>query len=143
MATVVEPEILSGPILETFKAILTDEHATVKLIAIESLVKYVTLLKKAASLSTLQGDLVPVIKSTTDDSSWKIRLAVAKEYCDLGNCFDSIEINTELCNGAMILIQDPEPDVRTNALKGVTNYLRALGPDIFLPLFTPVAAQLV
>jgi serine/threonine-protein phosphatase 2A regulatory subunit A len=138
----VNQEVLSGYMLEALKSLLTDEHPSVKVIGIDAVIPYIIQLKRFGALEPFASELVPIVKNATEDLSWRVRMSISKGFGQLGGCFTSVDANTDIFQGAILLIQDPEPDVRLQALKEIAAFLPSIGPRIFMDQFIPIANQL-
>jgi len=121
---------------------MADEIHSVKVIATDNLAKYSSLLKQAAQTTALSNELLPIIKSSSEDGSWRIRLSLSKTLGQFASHFSAAEITAEVLPAAILLIQDPEPDVRVNSLREVALLLPVVNAATFLAAFLPVAVQL-
>ena len=65
-----------------------------RIIAAEYIISYAKLLKQCDGIKYVASDFLPVIRSCFEDASWKIRLAISKNFGDLAACFDSYGVST-------------------------------------------------
>lgn len=142
-AEIASPEILTSELFPLFKTILIDEHQSVRENAVELFCPFILLLKKTNCISSVQVDLLPLIRSSYDDASWRIRLAFVKSYGDIATCFDQAVTIADIFPGVIHFIQDPEPEVRSRALACIHYFLPIVGSTVFLADFVPIAVQLI
>ena len=142
LATNCESDIQAGELLQLLKAMTTDELQTVRLIAIENCVTYSLLLNESGTAASHGVELVPIIRAATDDVSWKIRLAIAKNYGALATCFPPEVVTSELLPGIVNLLQDVESDVRIIALAQAYPYFTVCGSELFMNEVYGIAQQL-
>ena len=133
----------SGEFLQLFKTLLNDESQSVKVAAIEYMAPYTLALKKIDAMAVMTTELLKVIKLATDDPSWRVRLAISKTFGTYASVFDPTDVLTELFPAAIHMIQDPEPDVRSQALSELLSFLTVIRPDAFFAGFIPIAVQLI
>jgi serine/threonine-protein phosphatase 2A regulatory subunit A len=132
-----------GEFFALFKAFLSsDEHSTVKVIALEGILSYCKLLQKLNCIGNIANDLVQCLKSAAEDTSWRIRLAIVKNFGEVSSLFPTDAVSAELFPCLVHLLQDSEPEVRINACASALPFLSMLGPDAFLLEVVPTAAQL-
>ena len=143
LASFVEPEILSAEFLQLMKSTASDEHATVKVIATDNLCPFVSQLKQKGIAPAVIGEILPCIKSAVEDPSWRIRQSIAKNYGSFATSFTGAEVSSEIFPGAMLLLQDAEPEVRTSVLQDIAAFVSVVMPSPFLGEFMPMTAQLV
>lgn len=132
IALCVDNDIVTGEFLQLLKTMTSDEHATVKCVAIEDCITYSSILNKLNASGTAGLELVPIIRGATDDPSWKVRMSISREYGLLANCFSPEVCTTEFLPGVINLLQDPEADVRVLALAGTYPFFLTCGSEIFM-----------
>ena len=132
----------SNEFLAMMKSILNDEVASVKIIGIENLSTYATILKENGSADVLSTDILPLVKAATEDASWMVRKTISQRYGLFAKCFSKEEVTETVFPGLMLLVQDQEPDVRSLALKEMLAFLDVVGHSTYLDVFVPVAVQL-
>eukprot|EP01042_Synura_sphagnicola_P002137 gene2137-2553_t len=142
LAAYVDPEIQSGEFLQLLKAMAADEHQTVRVQAIENCIPYSGLLFNINAASTVGNEIVPIIRGATDDSSWKIRHAISKNYGSLAAYFPPEVVTAELLPGIVNLLQDSESDVRILALTNAYPFFTVCGADLFLNEVSGIVQQL-
>lgn len=76
LATHVEHEIVLSELITIFKQLSADEQDSVKVLCLDSLKQIAKLLNKEEN----KTHTLPIIIGATEDKSWKIRLALAKNF---------------------------------------------------------------
>jgi len=142
MAVIVEPDVKTGEMLQLLKAMAADEHQNVKIIGIENCISYSTVLNEIGTSGTAGLELIPIIRSSTDDPSWKVRNAVSKTYGSLAPCFPADVVSAELLPGLVNLLQDSESDVRIFTLSGAYSFFQVVGSELFINEVSSIALQL-
>jgi serine/threonine-protein phosphatase 2A regulatory subunit A len=140
-AKIVDVEILGGEFLVLYKSLTSDETQSIQCIAIEFLSTYSTMLKKINSTIILSSEILPMVKTFFEDSSWRIRLALSKQYSNFALCFNSHETSYEIFQYLMHLIQDSEPEVRLTAMAEVLPFLGPVKAQQFIDDFLLVAVH--
>lgn len=140
-----ETEVILDEYLQVIKSLATDEYETVKVIGTENLLPFLKLLKSLNSTASEAAalELLPIIKAAGLDLSWRIRHAISKDFGDFALLFPEEEITNELFPLGVHLIQDNEPDVRTNCLKGMTSFQSVVPATVFINDLMAVALSLV
>lgn len=139
----VDSTLQTGDFLQILKSFVhPDEHPTVRIIGMETVYPYCKILLANNALVSVTVDLTQMIKLGVEDHSWKIRLAIAKEYGGFASIFTPDIINGEIFAGIVQLLQDSEPEVRINACQNMLPYLKVCGPELFLVELVPIAVQL-
>lgn len=135
----------SAELFAVYKSFFSaEEHQTVRVIALEGMLQYCRILQKANALAGVSSEVVHLIKSSCEDPSWKIRLAIAKDFGELSSIFPSDAVTADLFPGLLHLLQDPEPEVRILACSSTLPFLSIVsgGVEAFLAEIVPTAAQL-
>lgn len=139
----VDPALQSSEFLELLKNLSSnDEHLTVKTLAVQNYLAFCQILASSNVLQNILDDIIPLIKSAADDNSWKIRLAIVKDYGLFANCFTRETITSELFPSFIHLIQDSESDVRSLACESAVSFINLVGYELFLSEVIPIAIQL-
>ena len=117
VANEAEAEVVLDEYLQVMKSFATDEFQTVRVIGTENLLPFLRLLKKLNSPEAVSAasELLPLVKAAGLDLSWRIRLAISKDYGDFAEMFTSDEVAYEIFPLGVHLIQDNEPDVNISA----------------------------
>ena len=140
-----ETEVVLDEYLQVMKSFATDEFQTVRVIGTENLLPYLKLLKKMKTPQAVAAasELLPLVKAACEDLSWRIRLAISKNFGDFSTMFTAEEILNDIFPLGILLIQDNEPDVRTNCLKGMLSFQAIVPHDVYISDLMPVAMNLV
>ena len=145
VAAQAEPEVVLDEYLQVMKSFATDEFQTVKVIGTENLLPYLKLLKrmKKPQAVAAASELLPLVKAACEDLSWRIRLAISKNFGDFADTFTVEEVTNEIFPLGVVLIQDTEPDVRTNSLKGMISFQAVVAQNSYISDLMPIAMHLV
>ena len=140
-----EIEVVLDEYLQVMKSFATDEFETVRVIGTENLLHFLKLLKKLNTPAAVSAasELLPLVKAAGEDLSWRIRLAISKNYGDFAYMFTPEEVINDIFPLGILLIQDNEPDVRTNCLKGMLSFQAIVPQDIYIGDLMPIAMNLV
>ena len=144
VAAQAESEVVLEEYLQVMKSFATDEFQTVRVIGTENLLPYLKLLKKTKTPQAVAAasELLPLVKAACEDLSWRIRLAISKNFGDFADTFTVEEVTNEIFPLGVILIQDNEPDVRTNSLKGMISFQAVVAQNSYISDLMPVAMHL-
>ena len=134
VATYAEIEVVLDEYLQVMKSFATDEFQTVRVIGTENLLPFLKLLKKLGTPESQAAatELLPIVKLACEDLSWRIRLAISKNFGDFALMFTADEVSNEIFPLGVHLIQDNEPDVRTNVLKEMIQFQAVVSHDIYI-----------
>jgi serine/threonine-protein phosphatase 2A regulatory subunit A len=100
-------------------------------------------LAKKCSPSENEQHTVSVIKEASEDRSWRVRLTVAKHFCDLCGAFGTEITSSHLLDCHKRLLQDQEFEVRKEALQAVETVIpNMLNTDQLIELVNPLLPQL-
>ena len=145
VANEAESEVVLDDYLQVMKSFATDEYQTVRVIGTENLLPFLKLLKKLDTPEAVAAasELLPIVKAAGEDLSWRIRLAISKDYGDFAEMFTAEEVANEIFPLGVHLIQDNEPDVRTNVLKGMIQFQCVVPEELYIGELMPIAMHLV
>ena len=145
VANEAEAEVVLDDYLQVMKSFATDEFQTVRVIGTENLLPFLRLLKKLNTPEAVSAasELLPLVKAAGLDLSWRIRLAISKDYGDFAQMFTADEVAYEIFPLGVHLIQDNEPDVRTNVLKGMILFQAVVPQALYIGDLMPIAMHLV
>jgi len=133
----------AGDFLNFLKIIVSDQKQFVKVIGIDVLGHYSKLLKQNNSVTVLNDHIMPIIKESRDNKSWCIKLSLSKVLSSLISVFTDQESSIELFNTCILLLQDPEPDVRIASIHSISSFVNLVGGENFCKEFVPIATILV
>jgi serine/threonine-protein phosphatase 2A regulatory subunit A len=143
LASLMDHELVQTDMLALMKSTAIDEHPSVKVTAVENLHQFCTLLKKIDAPASVISEIVPTVKATADDPSWRVRLAISKTFGNFAASVPSADVTNDVYPSAINLIQDPEPEVRTSALEMISSFCTVVGAQHYLMEFIPIVVQLV
>jgi serine/threonine-protein phosphatase 2A regulatory subunit A len=129
----VEKEFLLSEMLALFKSMCADDQDSVRLLAIENCTAFGQLLTEPENVQ----HVLPIVRLSVEDRSWRVRFNVAKEFHPLCKAMgDNITMSDGLgsfCN----LLQDAEAEVRAAAAKNISGYLDLIGVENFVAEIVP------
>jgi serine/threonine-protein phosphatase 2A regulatory subunit A len=133
----------NGDFLKIYLLMSADEYPTVKDIAVGNIAGFAVILKKLEAETVLNEQILSLIKSFYEDPSWRVRQALVKDYSKLSTVYTVPDIANEVFGGLIKLLQDSEPEVREKAINSLLPFVKAVGPEVFISQFMPVALVLV
>jgi HEAT repeat protein len=133
-----EADILANEVFQVLKKMVVDELPTVRSIAAAALIPYAKLLKSHDRMRNVTAEYIPMLHACYDDLSWRIRLAVSKDYQALAECFDASITASDVFPGVIQFLQDVEPDIRKNAIRSLVSFIPVIGAPSFLNEFLPL-----
>ena len=144
LAPIVDKTSQANDFLGVLKSLSgADEHPTVRIIAAQGYIDFIQLLNHNEQAETAYEDLIAFIKNSTDDPSWRIRLAVVDNFGVLAMCFSPEVVLAEIFPCFVSLLQDSEADVRSGICASAIQFLETVGVDAFLAEVVPIAGILV
>ena len=78
-ANVVEKEFVISELIPVYKQLIKDEQDMIRILCIDSLVKFVEIFNKEDN----QKYTLTILLDAGEDKSWKVRLEIAKSYTDV------------------------------------------------------------
>lgn len=142
LAVLLPSDLLIGEYLVLMHVLVSDESQTIQVVAIEHMCHYAALLKEHNHNNSLTSELLPLVKSFSDSTSWKVRQALSRSYGTYAKAFLAAEVSAEVFTCLMNLIQDPEPEVRSLAILEVLPFLEVVGTAQFIGELAPAAVHL-
>ncbi|RHY81506.1 hypothetical protein DYB37_011336 [Aphanomyces astaci] len=106
----IERDIFVSTILPLFKSLTVDDQDSVRLLAIENCAVIAKLLNEDENLS----HILPVVRSSCEDRSWRVRFSIAKDF------FPDVT-KTSLIPILLQFLRDDVVDARLNVLKRMDN----------------------
>ena len=142
LGSLLAADLLVGDFLVLMHTLVSDESQSIQVVAIEQLAHFAMLLKENNHINALTTEILPLIKSFSDSTSWKIRQSLSRNYRLIAKSFLPAEVSADLFTCLMNLIQDPEPEVRSLAILEVLPFLEIIGTAQFIGEFAPAAVHL-
>ena len=145
VATAAETEVVVDEYLQVIKSFATDEFPTVRVIGTENLLPYLKLLQNLGTedSKTAASDLVSIVKTAVEDPSWRIRLAISKDFGSFATVLSPEDVSSEIFSLALRLVHDQEPDVRSNSMKGLIQFMDVVSHEQFLGELNAIALHLI
>eukprot|EP00744_Colponema_vietnamica_P000793 GILI01001380.1.p1 GENE.GILI01001380.1~~GILI01001380.1.p1 ORF type:complete len:586 (+),score=197.11 GILI01001380.1:169-1926(+) len=124
----VEREVLASEILPVIKTLATDDQEAVRV----SLVECVIQVSKLLSGEEVRVHLLGLVaRATEEKNSWRVRLAVAKNFSDLGEALGAQFTSSSAVLPLLTqLLTDVEPEVRVSALKSLCTMVQSRGLEL-------------
>jgi serine/threonine-protein phosphatase 2A regulatory subunit A len=143
LAPLLTPDLQAGEFLALLQTLVSDESQVIQVVAIEQLAEYAVMLKEHNHVAQLTSEVLPLVKSFADSTSWKVRQALSRKYGLFAKAFLAAEVSSEVFTCVINLIQDPEPEVRSLAILEVLPFLEVVGTAQFIGELAPAAGHLV
>jgi serine/threonine-protein phosphatase 2A regulatory subunit A len=94
-------------------------------------------LAKVLSRDDNKTHTLPVIIQAAEDKSWRVRLALSKNFSDIAESFGKEITDLSLVQTFSALLKDVENDVKIEAVKSLSRFVRIISVDklhILIPL---------
>lgn len=137
-----DASLQSGELLQLLKNLSIDDNQFVRVFMIQAYPIFIQTAQQHDVLSTVISDVVAMIKAAVDDSSWRLRLAVVKDYGAYASALPAESVQGDLFHGLVNLLHDTEAEVRTLACSAALPFLTVCGTDTFMTEVVPIAMQL-
>ena len=149
LVRVMAPDYLMSVLVNLFKKLQQDDQESVRVVAVENAVYIAKALQQTGIDDANHQHVVPVIRSAVVDRSWRVKMAIAKDYTELslavlgdrGQRSNDI-LSLDLLPSFIALLQDNEGEVRTAACKNFASYCDVVGPTVFSQHLIPAAHAL-
>ncbi|RQM19436.1 hypothetical protein B5M09_009008, partial [Aphanomyces astaci] len=129
----IERDIFVSTILPLFKSLTVDDQDSVRLLAIENCAVIAKLLNEDENLS----HILPVVRSSCEDRSWRVRFSIAKDFFPLAQAIGANITETELLHLFVVLLQDAEAEVRAAAAKNISGFAGLVKQSSFMAEIFP------
>eukprot|EP00611_Tribonema_gayanum_P014806 TRINITY_DN262_c1_g2_i1.p1 TRINITY_DN262_c1_g2~~TRINITY_DN262_c1_g2_i1.p1 ORF type:complete len:602 (-),score=254.94 TRINITY_DN262_c1_g2_i1:918-2723(-) len=140
LAAVAESPAVLEELLALFDRLNADDQDSVRLQTADNCVALARALPREARVARV----IPAVRNTAQDASWRVRWSVASKFHEVGAALSGGEVLApELCEAFEQLLQDPEAEVRTAAAFGVARVGALMGADGVLQGVLPCLRQLV
>lgn len=73
--------------------------------------------------------MLPVIIAATEDKSWRVRLALSKNFADLTEAFGKEITDMSLIQIYTTLLRDVECEVKTASINSLQYFIKQISPD--------------
>lgn len=142
VAKLSDPASLTGDLLSLLKTLVADENQTIQVNGVAAIPTYAKLLKAVNATGPLSSDVLPLVRAFADDPSWRVRLALSKDYGVFATTFAPADVSADVFASLIQLIQDPEPEVRQTSILEVLPFLDIVGATQFIGELAPAAVSL-
>jgi serine/threonine-protein phosphatase 2A regulatory subunit A len=83
---------------------------------------------------------MPLIIQAADDKSWRVRLCLSKNFTEIAFNFGKEVTDMSLIQTYGNLLKDPEIDVKIEAVKSLSNFIKIVSPEKINHLLPQVTA---
>ena len=118
-------------LLPLFSYLMQDDQDTVRMLAADASVQFAKLLPRDEAVA----DVLPALHSASKDRSWRVRCVIAEKWAELQKSFGPDIARTDLVPMLVRLLQDQEPEVRSQTVARL--------PDVGADMPAAERAQLV
>lgn len=119
-AQAVELEHVKADLIPMFVNLATDEQDSVRLLAVDGCVAIARLLTRSGNPEDTAQYIMPTLKASAEDKSWRVRFMVAEKFTELQEAVGEELSKTELVGHFCSLLKDVEAEVRAAASHKVT-----------------------
>lgn len=124
-ASQLETECIINELIPAFKQLTTDDQDGIRVLCIEGLIPIAKTLQRDDN----RRHILPMLLTSTEDKSWKVRLSIAKNYSELAKAFGKDITDGHLVTKLAGLLKDVEADVRTAAVLSLKTCIRSSVAD--------------
>lgn len=96
------------------------------------------LLAKILQKDEIKIHLIPLIIAATEDKSWRVRLALSKNFAELTEAFGKDVTDVSLIQIFTNLLRDYENDVKVAAIHSLSQFIKSISPDKLSFLISPI-----
>ena len=83
---------------------------------------------------------MPLIIQAAEDKSWRVRLCLSKNFTDIAVSFGKEVTDMSLIQTFSNLLKDPEVDVKIEAVKSLSEFVKIISPERISYLLPQVTA---
>lgn len=83
---------------------------------------------------------MPLIIQAADDKSWRVRLCLSKNFTEIASNFGKEVTDLSLIQTYGNLLKDSEIDVKIQAVKSLSNFIKIVSPEKISHLLPQVTA---
>jgi serine/threonine-protein phosphatase 2A regulatory subunit A len=131
-------DVLESWVLPLYKRLVADDQDVVRIAAIENTVYMAQGLAQTGIDDANHQHIMPLIRSSVEDRSWRVRGGIAKQYTELSRALmgEGGQRATDLLHHDLLptfvnLLQDPEGEVRTASCRNFASFCDLIGPTLF------------
>eukprot|EP01016_Furgasonia_blochmanni_P041612 TRINITY_DN542_c0_g1_i13.p1 TRINITY_DN542_c0_g1~~TRINITY_DN542_c0_g1_i13.p1 ORF type:complete len:580 (+),score=152.85 TRINITY_DN542_c0_g1_i13:214-1953(+) len=121
----VEKEYIISEFIGILKQLASDEQDSVRVICLDSLQQVAKILNKDEN----KTNTLPIIIAATEDKSWKVRLALAKNFAKLAEAFGKEITDLSLIQIFTTILRDAENDVRAAAVHSLSMFIKLINNE--------------
>ena len=105
-----------------------------RVLCLDSLKQLARILQK----DEIKIHLIPIIIAATEDKSWRVRLALSKNFAELTEAFGKETTDGSLIQIFTNLLRDNENDVKIAAIASLSIFIKSISPDKINILIGPI-----
>jgi serine/threonine-protein phosphatase 2A regulatory subunit A len=125
MCKVYEKEYILTDLIGILKHRSTDEQDQIRVLATESFKEVSKLLTRDENKTYI----MPLIIQAAEDKSWRVRLCLSKNFTEIASNFGKEVTDMSLIQTYGNLLKDPEVDVKIEAVKSLSNFIKIVAPE--------------
>eukprot|EP00347_Sterkiella_histriomuscorum_P009905 403339428 len=130
-------ELAKTFLLPILKALLSDDNDSVKIQAVGASVKVAKLVD---DVEVVKSELIPPLRTAVDNKmvSWRLRFSVAEVAAELAGHVDREIADTSIVGYYVTLLQDKEPEVRSEAVAKLPELGKNCSPSAIVEQILPI-----
>lgn len=125
MCHVYEKDYVVSDLISILKHRSTDEQDQIRVLAIESFKS----ISKVLTRDENKTFIMPLIIQAADDKSWRVRLALARNFTQIAENFGKEVTDMSLIQTYGNLLKDSEVDVKIEAVKLLNGFIKIVSAD--------------
>ena len=138
VAGAIDHTALVSELLPHFNSLIADDHDSTRLIAVGQCANVAKLLTEAEC----NTHMLELVKACAEDKSWRVRVNIAKDFFTLSQALGPAKTTSELLVLYIMLLQDPEAEVRAAACGSLPGYFDLVGSAKFISDVVPCMRDL-
>lgn len=124
MCRVYEKEYVLSDLISILKHRSTDEQDQIRVLATESFKEVSKILTRDENKTFI----MPLIIQAAEDKSWRVRLCLSKNFTEIASNFGKEVTDMSLIQTFSNLLKDSEIDVKIEAVKSLSNFVKTVSP---------------
>jgi serine/threonine-protein phosphatase 2A regulatory subunit A len=125
MCKVYEKEFVLSDLISILKHRSTDEQDQIRVLAVESFKEVARILTRDENKTYI----MPLIIQAAEDKSWRVRLCLARNFADIAGNFGKEVTDMSLIQTYGNLLKDSEVDVKIEAVKSLSNFIKIVSAE--------------
>lgn len=125
MCKVYEKEYVLSDLISILKHRSTDEQDQIRVLATESFKEIAKILTRDENKTFI----MPLIIQAAEDKSWRVRLCLSKNFTEIASNFGKEVTDMSLIQTYSNLLKDSEVDVKIEAVKSLSNFIKIVSAE--------------